>query len=220
MNFRIAAAVLAAVFIACAGEGALPAHAVADSARADSVARARQDSINRAQPGYIVDSILPLDEEIRRFKAAVGGDSVTALQHAGTSREALVRRFVAAVVANDSTDLRAMLLSPREFIDLVYPSSPYAGSPYNEAPGRIWMLIANPSETGLTRIVRRLGGQPLAYVDHQCDPTPDRQGRNIIWTGCLLHIREADGAIGTHRYFGSILERDGRFKFVSYTNEF
>ena len=41
-----------------------------DSIRADSVARARQDSINRATPGYVIDSLLPPEEEARRFRAA------------------------------------------------------------------------------------------------------------------------------------------------------
>jgi hypothetical protein len=55
---------LCAVFlgfaIAACGEG----HAAAvDSARADSIALVRQDSINRAQPGYVVDSILPMEEQ-------------------------------------------------------------------------------------------------------------------------------------------------------------
>ena len=46
-------------------------HPLIDSARADSIALVRQDSINRAQPGYIVDSILPMDEQLRRFRAGL-----------------------------------------------------------------------------------------------------------------------------------------------------
>jgi hypothetical protein len=49
-----------------------------DSIRADSVARARQDSINRATPGYVIDSLLPPEEEARRFRDAFPGDSATA----------------------------------------------------------------------------------------------------------------------------------------------
>jgi hypothetical protein len=63
--------------------------------REDSVARARQDSINRAQPGYIVDSVLPVEEELRRFREALGGTPATKLANGSESREALVADWFA-----------------------------------------------------------------------------------------------------------------------------
>jgi hypothetical protein len=33
-------------------------------------------------------------------------------------------------------------------------------------------------------------------------------------------VRAPDGDTTTQRWFGSIIERGGRFKFVSYTNQF
>ena len=194
--------------------------AAADSARADSVNRARQDSINRASPGYVIDSILPVDEEIRRFRAAIGGQPVTALRGASSSREALVRRFMKALAADDSADLRAMSLQAREFADLVYPESPYTRPPYRQSAALVWNQIENPSESGLTRLIRRLGNQPLRYLDHRCDPKPDRQGRNTIWTNCVVRLEAPDGDTTTHRLFGSIIQRNGKFKIVSFRNEF
>ena len=84
----------------------------ADSVRADSVARARQDSINRAQPGYVVDSIHPVEEELARFRAAVGGAAVAGLQHASPSRDALVARIVDDVARGDSADLARAAITP------------------------------------------------------------------------------------------------------------
>jgi hypothetical protein len=191
----------------------------ADSLRTDSIARARQDSINRTLPGYVVDSILPLEEEVRRFRAAVGGESVRALENASASREDLVRRFVKALAGGDLAALRAMAITPREFVDLVYPSSPYTRAPYRQSPGLTWMQIRNPSESGLSRLVHRLGGKPLTGDGLTCEPTPDRQGANLIWTGCTLRLTGTGAAPAPHRYFGSILERGGKFKFVSFANE-
>jgi hypothetical protein len=192
----------------------------ADSARADSIARARQDSINRAQPGYVIDSILPVEEELRRFRAALPGDSATMLTGASASREALVRRFVHALAANDTADLLRMAVRGREFADLYYPESPYTRSPYRQSPALAWSLIQNPSASALTRLVRRLGGHPIAYVSHRCDPKVAREGRNVRYTGCLVRLVDERGDTVTKRYFGSILERDGQFKFLSYTNQF
>jgi hypothetical protein len=211
----------APVVTGCTSEGrTATVQTVADSARADSIARARQDSVNRAQPGYVVDSILPVAEELRRFRASLPGDSAVALTGGSTSREALVRRFVHALAAADTADLQAMALRSREFADLYYPESPYTHPPYRQSPALAWSLIQNPSTSGLTRLVRRLGGKPIVYVSHRCDPVTVREGRNVRHAGCLVRLVDEKGDTVTKRYFGSIIERNGRYKFLSYTNQF
>jgi hypothetical protein len=209
---------------ACQAGNAADRHtaAVADSVRADSIARARQDSVNRAQPGYVIDSVVPVEEELRRFRAAIGAPqtAMTALAGGRASREELVRAFVRAVAASDSGSLRAMQLDVREFADLVYPSSPYTHPPYQQAPGLVWAQIERPSHAGYGRLMRRMAGAPLAYVDHRCPDAPDIQGPNTIWTGCTLRVVRDGRDTVTARLFGSIIERRGRFKFVSYTNQF
>jgi hypothetical protein len=202
------------------GEDVFASSTPADSVRADSIARARQDSINRTLPGYVIDSILPVEEELRRFRVALGGDSATTFTGGSASRETLVRRFVNALVANDTNDLRAMAVHGREFADLYYPESPYAHPPFRQSPALAWSLIQNPSSSGLTRLIRRLGGQPMKYVGQKCDPKVLHEGRNTRYAGCLITIVDASGATITKRYFGSIVERDGKYKFMSYTNQF
>lgn len=221
---NITAGVLVVIILAAAACGSSkeeePRPIVADSAHADSIYRARQDSINRASPGYVVDSILPVEEEVRRFRNAVGGRPVTAFAGGSRSREALVRRFMKALAADDSANLREMVLTAREFADLVYPESPYTRAPYRQSPALMWNQIQNPSESGFTRLVRRLGNQPLQYLDHKCDANADRQGRNLIWTNCSVRLTGPNGDTTSHRLFGSIIQRDGKFKIVSYSNEF
>ena len=190
-----------------------------DSVRADSMARARQDSINRASPGYVIDSVLPVDEELRRFRAAVGGTTATDLQYASLSRTDLVRRFVRDLSTRDTTDLRRAVIDPREFADLVYPDSPNTRPPYRQSPAFVWMQIAGQSTSGLTRLLQRRGGQQLEYVGHACE-RPDVQGANRLWPKCVVRVASTVGDTTTQRFFGTILERGGRFKFVSYANQF
>ncbi len=89
----IAAIILSA---SCTADGAArSARSAADSVRADSIARARQDSINRTLPGYVVDSIFPV---AGRTPAVPRGNRRRQRYQAGwrkSSREELVRRFVA-----------------------------------------------------------------------------------------------------------------------------
>ena len=199
---------------------ALRAAVSKDSVLKDSVARARQDSINRILPGYVVDSILPVEEQLRRFRATIGGETMSALLHGSPSRDALVQRFMRALVAGDSAELRAMLVSPREFADLVYPESPNIKPPYQQDPALVWRTIQNPSESGFIRLVRRAGGVPAKLKSYACDATPVRQGENTLWSNCRLTLVGEQGDKSTHRFFGSIVERGGQFKFMSYKNEF
>lgn len=186
----------------------------------DSAARTRMDSLNRLRPDYIVDSILSVDEELRRFKAAVGGLPVSGLVGGASSREALVRRFFDALASRDAAEFRTMQLSAREFADLVYPESPYVKPPYTQPAGLVWSQIQNPSASGLKRLMRRLGGRRLPYNDLRCAQKSDRHGRNLLWTGCTVSMTDSSGTSKRHALFGTIIGRDGRYKFVSYKNEF
>ena len=219
---RVAAlAVVASMASACArAEGASHGDAAVDSARADSIARVHQDSINRAQPGYVVDSARTPEDDLRRFREALGGTPVVALRGGSTSRDDLVRRMVKAVSQRDTAELRAMVLTAREFADLVYPSSPYMRPPYAQPAALTWMQIANGSVRGFTRLVRRRGGVPFVLVSYECEPNPKREGRNLLWSGCVLRLSAPDHGSESERWFGSIIERDGQFKFVSYANQF
>ena len=190
-----------------------------DSVRADSVARARQDSINRATPGYVVDSLLPPDEEARRFRASHPGDSATAFVGGEPSRDALVRRFVRSLAASDTNDLRRMIVKGREFVDVYYPGSPYASGPYHQPVGFAWRMIQDPSSAGFTKLIRRLGGQPMTFVWERCEPKVLREGKVDRYTGCLVRIVDQHGDSVTKRLFGSIVSYHGRYKFLSYTND-
>jgi hypothetical protein len=208
----------ALVLVSCEAPAARTARLPADSARQDSTARARQDSINRAQPDYIVDSIFPTEVALQRFRASVGGDSAIRLTGGSASITALIERFAAAIATSDTLSLRAMALSAREFADIYYLESPYSRPPYRQPPDFAWRLLQSPSSDGATWLLKEFGGKPLSYVRHSCDRTVVREGRTLRHSACLVTLRDAGGPRAAQRYFGSILERDGQFKFLSYAN--
>jgi hypothetical protein len=197
-----------------------PARAASDSAASDSIARARQDSVNRAQPGYVVDSILTPEEGLRRFRDNAPGDSATRFSGGSASRRELVRRFVRAIAANDTSQLRAMAVHAREFSDVYYQASPYARPPYRQPVAFAWRMIQDPSTAGLGKLLNRFGGQPMRFVGERCDPKPLHEGDVTRYAGCLVEVTVANGKPVTKRYYGSIVEYRGQFKFLSYTNDF
>ncbi|HEX8275881.1 MAG TPA: hypothetical protein VF615_24810 [Longimicrobiaceae bacterium] len=168
-----------------------------------------------AAPSGPVDSILPNAESQRRFRE--GLPEVASLAGASESRDALVRRFARAVERHDTADLRAMVMSRAEFAYLYYPHTRYTRRPYELPPELLWFTIEQNSEKGIVRVLRRLGGQPLGVRSVECEDEPEAVGPAGLWNRCLVR-RAGDGP--AERLFGSIMELDGRYKFVSYANEF
>ncbi len=203
------------VTIAACGEG--HAASASDSARTDSMARVRQDSINRTQPGYVVDSILPVEEQLHRFRAGLT-DTLHGLTGGANSPDELVRSFVRKLEMADTAGLARLSVSRAEFAWLVYPESPNVAPPYQLAPDIVWMRTAAASSTGLSRLLARHGGSPLGFRSWSCASQPFVNGHNRIWRDCAVRF---DGApSGGLQLFSAIIERAGRYKILSYANAF
>jgi hypothetical protein len=159
-------------------------------------------------------------ELLRRFR--VGLTPTARLDdHAASSRRVLIDRFAHALAATDTTSLRAMGLSRAEFAYLYYPFTQYVARPYETAPDVLWELMRARSESGMKRLVARLGGAPITVLGNDCEATPTVEGPNRLLTQCTIRFRRAGmDSVQTRRLFGSIIERDGRYKFVSFANDF
>ena len=180
--------------------------------RADAMA---VDSLTR-RPGYIVDSIFTMDEMLRRFRADLG-DAPSSLEEGTESRDALVRALVRALAARDTAALDRLRIDRAEFAWIYFPASPFAAAPYELPPEVLWMQLAAESSKGAARAMRAID-PGAAYVRHSCGEGPEARGRNLLWDDCIVHWRSPDGTEEHHGLFGTILEHDGRFKFVSYAN--
>ena len=166
-------------------------------------------------PITVIDSARPREESLRRFRDGLA--SVDSLAPVATSREDLVQRFIRAVETRDSATLGALILSRAEFAWLFYPTTPQGLPPYDLAPDLMWDLLSRQSDRGIAHVLRRHGGRPFELVGHTCEAA-SVEGANRIWGPCLVRRRVAGTEVIT-RLTGPVIERDGRFKFVSYTND-
>jgi hypothetical protein len=163
----------------------------------------------------IIDSLRPIEVDLARFRDTLG-PAPSLLTGGAESFDALIRRFATAVEGRDSLALRRMQINAAEYAWLVYPSSPLTRPPYQQPPEIAWMLLRQPSDVGLTRLLKRRGGEPLGITSHACDPQPLVEGENKLWRRCT--VQTATG--GTERLFGMVVERRGQFKFLSYQNQY
>jgi hypothetical protein len=164
-----------------------------------------------------VDSVFPIAEEIRRFRVAIP-DSVDALAGAAPSRDELVVRFLTALEAGDRAALNALAITVEEFAYLYYPHTRFTRPPYELSPALVWFQVDTYGSRGLDRVMTRLGGKAIRTDGYVCPPEPEVEGENQTWNGCLVRHRDDAGRIAELSLFGPILERGGRFKFVSYAN--
>lgn len=190
----------------------LPLFALLATAACDRVgaAGARADTVTA-----IVDSAVPRPAALARFRAGLAvPDSLAA---GADSREGLVREFVLAVERGDTAALRRLTLTRAEFAYLYYPTTPQAHAPYDLAPGLMWDMLVLQSGRGLVHLLEQRAGRPLGYAGHSCAPGRP-EGENVLHGPCVVVRRvAAAGALG-ERLFGPIIERGGRFKFVSLAN--
>jgi len=169
-----------------------------------------------AAPAGVVDSVLPVEESLRRFRAGAPDPGV--LGGGFASRDSLAAAFGRALFRGDTATLAGLLIDRAEFAWLYYPDSPFAREPYDLDPEIVWLQTRNGTDRGITRALRRLAGQGHRYLGTECEPEPAVQGANRLWEECAIVYETRSGERRRARLFGSILERDGRVKFVSYSN--
>ncbi len=165
--------------------------------------------------GGVVDSIIPVAEALARFRADV--PRIDTLQHASASLDRLARRIAASVGARDTADLNAMLMTRAEFAWLYYESSPMSRPPYEAPPGLLWGQMLAASGTGANALLSRFGGTTVTVRALTC-PAPDVEGANKLYKRCTVEFTAPGKKPLAGNLFGTVIERDGRFKLISFAN--
>lgn len=201
-----------AVKLVRAAAGILPVAALLLSG-ACSEARAPADTAQANPPDYVVDSILPPDEALRRFRE--GTDSVAALNGRPSLRE-LLEDFRRAATAGDTAALRALAIDRGEFAWLVYPESRLARPPFRQPPDIAWLMLRQASDGGLRKLLARRATMSLLAA--RCPDSTSVEGRMRTISGCTVRVQTSDN-VRDIRLFGRVVELDGRWKIVGFDGD-
>lgn len=186
-----------------------------------ALACGRDDAADRAPAppaAGVVDSALPIDTLLHRFRAAIA-DTPSTLSGGAPSPEALTRALLTAITGRDTAALRALVVSRAEFAWLYYPHTIYVRPPYALGPELVWMQQLAGSSTGATRLLQRYGGSAMRLDALLCPDSVTVEGPNRLLVGCRVRFAAADSAPREMRLFGALLNRDGRYKFLTYAND-
>lgn len=184
----------------------------------DAAPRAETAPAGAPTPAGTVDSALPLETLLARFRATLP-DTPTVLAGGAASPDALSRALLEALGRRDTARVRSLVVSRAEFAWLYYPHSPNTRPPYVLEPELVWMTLAAASEKGAGRLLGRFGGTPLRLERVTCPDTGVAEGPNQVYRGCRVRFAPAEGGVREMQLFGALLRRDGRYKFLSYAND-
>jgi len=138
------------------------------------------------------------------------------LPNAQESPEALSRAVLAAIEARDADALRALALSKEEFQEHVWPELPAARPERNLSANFVWGDLHHKSNITLRSTLAAHSGKKYEFVSIRFlgDTTAYESYR--VHRESELTVRDADGNERQMRMFGSVLEKDGRYKVFSY----
>jgi hypothetical protein len=159
-----------------------------------------------------------IEQQLSAFRRTVRVPAPDSMDGERSAR-ALVRRFALALERADTNAFRQMALTRAEFAYLYYPESPYTAKPYRQDPALLWFMIQEGSNKGLTRLFDRYAGSPTGYVGYRCSAASEVHGSTRLWPRCFIRRVVTRGDTIEDRLFGTIIERNGRFKFLSYVNK-
>ncbi|WP_420130121.1 hypothetical protein [Longimicrobium sp.] len=177
-----------------------------------------RDAAPDAQAAVPVDTLHAPAEALSRFRD--GLPIADSLSGGAASRDELVARFVDAIARQDTAAVRGMVLNRAEYGWIYFPSLQRMNPATSMQPEVMWMLHAQESQKGITRVLRRLGGGQARFGGYACEAAPGVEGPNRYWHACTVETMAADGEKASLKLFGSLIERGGRWKIVSYANDF
>jgi hypothetical protein len=164
-----------------------------------------------------VDTVHAPEVALVRFRESLA--EAETLTGGESSVEGLVARWVAAVETQDTSTLRQLVIDRAEYAWLYYPASTFSRRPLYQPPEIFWFRLQASSEKGIVRVLRRLGGSSMNYRGVRCPRPPRIEGANRIWEYCAVQ-RSEGSVLRSDILFGGILEREGRFKFIGYGNQY
>jgi hypothetical protein len=177
----------------------------------------RPDAQAKSAPRRVIDSVIPREEALRRFRTNL--EPVEALEGGRGSRDSLVAAYLDAFGARDTAALAAMAISRAEFGYLYYPSTPQGRPPYDLEPELMWFLLDQRSDRGIRKALEIYGGQDLTLLGYDCGPGESVEGENTVWGPCAVRFRRAEGDTVSPRLISQIIGRGGQYKFLSYANK-
>lgn len=147
------------------------------------------------------------------------GSDVPELTLLFDSSEDLARAFLKALEENDVDRLKAFALTKEEFRHYVWPQLP-ASRPENGVPFDYgWADLHQKSDNSLRRTWSSYHGKHLELLSIRFDDGTTDYGAYEVHRDARVKVRDERGRERWLDLFGSVMERQGKFKLFSYVTD-
>jgi hypothetical protein len=145
--------------------------------------------------------------------ASCGGAPLT---NSFDSAEAMSRAVLEAIEKHDVEALRALALDKEEFTGHVWPELPAARPERNLSPSFVWMSLNQKSSVMLRHLLAAHGGRKYQLVGVRFLGKTAQFDSFQVHRDGELTVKDGDGREQQVRVFGSVLQKNGRYKVFSY----
>jgi hypothetical protein len=144
------------------------------------------------------------------------------LQGGASSREALVESFLLGLRERDSALLDALCVTEDEYRELIIPGHVAKGRPPQvlspEASEYFWETLHQKSLSHRDGLLARFGGRRLQTRETSFEKGIGEYAGHRVYKRLSVLVSDENGHVEEIRT-GSIIERDGRFKFASFIRD-
>ena len=128
----------------------------------------------------------------------------------------VMRQVVSALSANDQSALTKLSIDQTEFKKYVWPALAAQMSGSNTNADKYYPTYQKVSQAGIAEATTALAGKKWEIVKINLEPA-QRRGKGFqVFGGPVLVLRDEGGQEKTIRVVGSLLERDGAYKVITY----
>ena len=138
------------------------------------------------------------------------------LTHAHDSPASLASAVLAALERRDFAALREVALTEEEFRDHVWPDLPASRPERNLSFEYVWGDLSQKSEAALRETLAAHSGTRYDLVGVRFAGKTTQYESYLVHRDSELTVKDDKGVQGRLRLFGSVIEKDGRFKVFSY----
>ena len=132
------------------------------------------------------------------------------------SVDALAQAVLDAVAARDEAALRRLALDEQEFREHVWPELPASRPERNMPFSYVWTDLRTKSDAGLSGVLLSHGGRTYTLDRIRFGGSTTQYRTFVVHRESAIEVHDGDGRRETLQLFGSVIEKDGRFKVFSY----
>src|SRR5262245_43804876 len=149
----------------------------------------------------------------------LGHAATAGLERGYASKEELVKRFVDALGKKDEPGLSAMRVTQKEYVDIILPGAVAEGQPLRQWPQDVreyfFREFNQKSSMAEQELLLSYGGHEYVIESMEFEGGVKRYANHVAHRQLRLRLKDESGnerSLAT----GSIVEIDGRYKFMSY----